>query len=502
MVPRLGGTTKSTSLAAPISLNISKGRTNQTFSVQFDAHEVDDRRICSRTRRTRRALAGINYPTARSTDPLNYGVPNLTFSNFNVRLGAANLRVGRSHQPELHATRGRSRNISSASARTSATTSPSAETNGNARGTFTFTGSLHEQRRADVARHRRGLRGLPARAAAAGDAAGRRHDAAPRERVRRVPRGQLAEEREADAQPRPALRSDDAVRRESSGQMANLDVTPDFTAAPRRDCPARPGRSPASCSRPALVNTDWNNVGPRLGIAYRLAQEHDPARRLQHHVQHAARTRRSRASSSASRRLRRRRPTSASLDDPLTISDGPARRARPTTTNNFGVDPNYGLGMIQTWNATFSRDLWRNWTFIAGYTGTKGTSLDLLRAPNRNPDGTLRIAGRAAVHLGVVGRALDSAARQLPVPAAARARLQRAASTTRSRSRWTTRRRSARAAPSSRRTIRISARSGRCRTSTSGITCPANLTRSCRSASAASGWRTAGSWRRSWASGR
>src|SRR5262249_29283262 len=56
-----------------------------------------------------------------------------------------------------------------------------------------------------------------------------------------------------------------------------------------------------------------------------------------------------------------------------------------------GVDKDYGLGMIQTWNATFSRDLWRNYTVIVGYTGTKGTSLDLLRAPNRNPDGSLRI---------------------------------------------------------------------------------------------------------------
>ena len=77
------------------------------------------------------------------------------------------------------------------------------------------------------------------------------------------------------------------------------------------------------------------------------------------------------------------------------------------------MDPNYGLGMIQTWNATVSRDLWRIWTAIAGYTGTKGTSLDLLRAPNRNADGTLRIAGRPGVHLGIVRRALDPAARQL-----------------------------------------------------------------------------------------
>jgi hypothetical protein len=63
------------------------------------------------------------------------------------------------------------------------------------------------------------------------------------------------------------------------------------------------------------------------------------------------------------------------------------------TTNNYGVDPNYEPGMIQIWNTTVSRDLYKNWTFIVGYTGTKGTDLDLLRAPNRNPDGTLRIDG-------------------------------------------------------------------------------------------------------------
>jgi hypothetical protein len=62
-------------------------------------------------------------------------------------------------------------------------------------------------------------------------------------------------------------------------------------------------------------------------------------------------------------------------------------------TNNFGIDPLYGLGMIQTWNTTVSRTFRRIWTMTAGYTGTRGTSLDLLRAPNRNADGTLRIDG-------------------------------------------------------------------------------------------------------------
>jgi hypothetical protein len=56
------------------------------------------------------------------------------------------------------------------------------------------------------------------------------------------------------------------------------------------------------------------------------------------------------------------------------------------------VDKDYALGMIQTWNATITRDLRKNWAMMAGYTGTKGTDLDILRAPNRGPNG-LRIPG-------------------------------------------------------------------------------------------------------------
>ncbi len=80
------------------------------------------------------------------------------------------------------------------------------------------------------------------------------------------------------------------------------------------------------------------------------------------------------------------------LGDPITLESG-LLDGTATTTNNFGIDPRYGLGMIQTWNATVSRTFWRIWSATAGYTGTRGTSLDLLRAPNRNADGTLRIDG-------------------------------------------------------------------------------------------------------------
>ena len=76
----------------------------------------------------------------------------------------------------------------------------------------------------------------------------------------------------------------------------------------------------------------------------------------------------------------------------LSLTD-PLATAQPgETTNNYGVQRDYALGAVQTWNADLSRDLRQVWNVGAGYTHTRGSSLDILRAPNRGPDG-LRIDG-------------------------------------------------------------------------------------------------------------
>jgi hypothetical protein len=75
---------------------------------------------------------------------------------------------------------------------------------------------------------------------------------------------------------------------------------------------------------------------------------------------------------------------------PLFFSD-PFLTAQPNeTTNTYGVDPNYALGLVQTWNADLSRDFHQSWNLSAGFTETRGSSLDIVRAPNRDPNG-LRI---------------------------------------------------------------------------------------------------------------
>jgi trimeric autotransporter adhesin len=78
--------------------------------------------------------------------------------------------------------------------------------------------------------------------------------------------------------------------------------------------------------------------------------------------------------------------------DPLTIQSAFVADSADAIANSYGVDKNYDLGVVQTWNADVSKDLRQVWNLGAGYTHTRGSSLDIVRAPNRGPDG-LRIPG-------------------------------------------------------------------------------------------------------------
>jgi hypothetical protein len=56
--------------------------------------------------------------------------------------------------------------------------------------------------------------------------------------------------------------------------------------------------------------------------------------------------------------------------------------------NTQSVDPYYKNGYAQIWNLGTETSLSQNWILDVTYTGTKGTDLDVLRAPNRAPLGT------------------------------------------------------------------------------------------------------------------
>ena len=176
---------------------------------------------------------------------------------------------------------------------------------------------------------------------------------------------------------------------ERSGQMVNLDVTPGFTAA----APVISGQGGAYTGAfpKALMNADTNNVAPRVGFAWRLK----PGTILRggYGISYN-----SGSYASIARQLAGQAPfavTNNSLGTFLSplILENPFANASPAdTTNNYGVDKNYALGLVQTANADFSKDLRQVWNLGAGYTHTRGSSLDIVRAPNRGASG-LRIAG-------------------------------------------------------------------------------------------------------------
>ena len=176
---------------------------------------------------------------------------------------------------------------------------------------------------------------------------------------------------------------------EASNQLVNLDVAPDFTAA----VPVLAGQSgPFTGAFPlTLVNPDRTNFAPRVGLAWR--RDSKTVVRAGYGINYNAG-----AYIAIVQQLAEQPPfaTTATnlgtIQAPLSLADALISTGSAEVTNSFGVDPNYRLGYVQIWNVDVQRTLSRNIVFGVGYTGTKGSQLDLVRAPNRGPDG-LRIPG-------------------------------------------------------------------------------------------------------------
>lgn len=173
---------------------------------------------------------------------------------------------------------------------------------------------------------------------------------------------------------------------EISNRLVNLDVAPGFTAvAPVQPLQAGPftGVFPVS-----LIQPDRNNFAPRVGLAWRI---HDKTiLRAGYGINYNTSQ-----YSSMVRQLAFQPPFSftetniATALAPINLQNG-FPSAAATVTNNFAVERNYRLGYVQSWNLNVQQELPGNMIMNLDYTGSKGTHLDLLRAPNRGPDG-LRI---------------------------------------------------------------------------------------------------------------
>jgi hypothetical protein len=182
---------------------------------------------------------------------------------------------------------------------------------------------------------------------------------------------------------------------EKNHQLANLDAAPGLVAVTPVCVVAASGCEtvgPYSGAFPAtLVNPDRNNFAPRIGIAWK------PMAKTVVRAGYAINYNTGQYASIV-QNLSFQPPfdftqtSIGTIATPLLLQNAFTPAPVTTTTNTYGVDRNYRLGYVQIWNLDIQRELTKTLVLNLDYNGSKGTHLDMFRAPNRTPTG-LRITG-------------------------------------------------------------------------------------------------------------
>ena len=176
---------------------------------------------------------------------------------------------------------------------------------------------------------------------------------------------------------------------EEHGHLVNLDVNSDFTAAEPVEAGST-GEFTGSFPR-ALVDKDTNNVSPRLSAAWRAPGQFQL--RGSWEIQYNDST-----YSGIARRLAQQPPFATTgtniggLSRALLMENALTGIDINETRNNYGIDRDYVVGTAEQAVVGVQRQLFRTYQVGAQYGHTIGSNLEIVRAPNRNADGSLRIA--------------------------------------------------------------------------------------------------------------
>jgi trimeric autotransporter adhesin len=182
---------------------------------------------------------------------------------------------------------------------------------------------------------------------------------------------------------------------ELNNLIANLDLSPGVlnpALGPATVVEVLPGQTgPFSGKLPAsLVRPDRNNFAPRVGFAWKPLSK--TVVRGGYGINYNTG-----AYQGIAQQLAFQPPFSIAqtnvqtVPGELTLQNGFPAVAPGEISNNYAVNPNYRLGYVQIRNLDIQQEIRPTLLLNLDYTGAKGTDLDILEAPNRTTTG-LRIS--------------------------------------------------------------------------------------------------------------
>jgi hypothetical protein len=372
--PGIGGTTDVRSLDVPVSCTRSVGKLTNIARVDFNRNRIQTQNLFAFVQN----ITGNLGITGVSNDPFDWGLPNLSFSSFqslndttpllsrNQTLTFSDSMIW-NHGKHTWGWGGDFRRIQI-----------NTETDTNARGTFSFSNTNSSFEFSDF------LLGLPQQTTVQfGDNSfhfrGNSWDLYAQDEWR--VRGNLTLNL--------GIRYEYiSPFTEIGDHLVNLNIAPQFLTDPNFNSanavvPVLAGQFgfPAT-----LVEPDRNNFAPRLGIAWKATGK--TVVRAGYGINYNTT-----AYSSIFQQLAFQPPFSTTATNvqtspgALTLANGFPAVPTGTTSNNYAVDPNYHLGYVQIWNVNIQREIRPTVIMNIDYTGTKGSDLDLVEAPNRTPTG-------------------------------------------------------------------------------------------------------------------
>ncbi len=134
--------------------------------------------------------------------------------------------------------------------------------------------------------------------------------------------------------------------------------------------------------RPKFKSKSWSDVVVRggYGINYNTGAFSSFARSLSHQVPFSVTQTNTLTSGCMT--------TTTTTTANMTLANGFGCSSQYKITNNYAVDKNYRLGMVQVYNLNIQKTLPLQIVFNLGYNGTKGTNLDVYGTPDGNSTGT------------------------------------------------------------------------------------------------------------------